>query len=523
MNFRKLCSHIGLGLLGSVAIASPTLAQIPVTGGFADFRDAQIFVPRPGSADPRTVVFTNTEPRRFLIRTTQGNIPLNAIFETTTLPTLSTLPGTLPGIGDRGNISGTLTFRGFTNSGEPGIYSNIPTELNFIITSGNFTSPFIQRYTKYQTAPVTLTETGTVATTSSFTRTTRTRPVVLVQFQPGFSRPESRIVLNTFVPSRAYLNTIIPGVSYRTNFDTTLTGGFVSIPTPPGLNPTGNVTSTPSRTGEIFTRNTITTTTIRDFGGRWGLNTRPPAAIGRGQNTPFLPTTTTFGVFTFNSVPSGFWYDPPMAEAFEFTMNESPQPIGVASRVFPGMMGMQVQDSLFTAISGFPQGIDADDSFTVFVEDVNLGEFGPGQVLRFSDYAAELGDLLINGEGVSSFVVGAIEPGVNPEDPRAFPIKLEFSTPTASFEMRAQGEGIEETTVSAFRLFPEVEQQLMADFQAASPDFGIAQKSQNAALAAVKAVERAVTLDNIPETTPTVTNPTDSVDLSWMMPSSQDN
>lgn len=520
MNFRKLCSQIGLGLLGSVAIATPTLAQdsIPVTGGFADFRDAQIFVPQPGSADPRTVVFTNTEPRRFLIRTTQGNIPLNAIFTTTTLPTLSTLPGTLPDIGDRGNVLGTLTFRGFTNSGEPGIYSNIPTELNFTITSGNFTSPFIQRFTQYQTAPVTLTETGTIATPTSFTRTTRTLPVVLVQFQPGFSRPESRTVLNTFVPSRAYLNTIIPGVSYRTNFNTTLTGGSVSVPTPPGINPTGNVTSTPGQTGEIFTQNTITTNTIPGFGGLRGLNTIPPATIGRGQNTPFLPTTTVVGVFRFTSVPSGFWYDPPMAEAFEFNINESPQPIGVASRVFPGMMGTQVQDSLFTAISGFPQGIDADDSFTVFVEDVNLGEFGPGQVLRFSNYAAELGDLLIDGEGVSSFTVGAIEPGVNPEDPRAFPIKLEFSTPTASFEMRAQGEGIEETVISAFRLFPEVEQQLMADFEATSPNFGIAQQSQEATLAAIKAVESTFTLDNSPETTPTVTHPGDSIDLSWMMP-----
>ncbi|MFP4009752.1 MAG: hypothetical protein ACLFV6_17395, partial [Spirulinaceae cyanobacterium] len=65
---------------------------------------------------------------------------------------------------------------------------------------------------------------------------------------------------------------------------------------------------------------------------------------------------------------------------------------------------------------------------------------------------------------------------------------------------------------------PEVEQQLMADFEATSPNFGIAQQSQEATLAAIKAVESTFTLDNSPETTPTVTHPGDSIDLSWMMP-----
>jgi hypothetical protein len=519
MNSRQLCSQIGLGLMGSVAIATATLAQdsIPVTGGFANFRDAQIFVPVPGSLDPRTVVFSGETPRSFLIRTTQGNIPLNAIFTSTTLPTLNTVPGTLPGIGDRGNVLGSLTFRGFTASGEPGIYSNIPTELNFVVTSGNFTSPFVQSYTQYQTAPTTFTQTGTIATPTSFTTTTRTLPVVLVQFQPGFAFPQSNVVENIFVPARAYLNTIVRGVSYTTNFNTALTSGSVSIPTPPGINPSGSVTATPVQTGEIFTPLTPPSTFIPGFTGLQGLDSIPPATLGRGQITPILPGNIVVGVFTFTSVPSGYWYDPPLAEAFNFTMTESPQPIGIASRVFPGMMGTETQTSLFTAISGFPQGIDADDRFTVAVEDVTLGEFSPGQILRFSDYAAELGDLLQNDKGVASFTISAIDPGVDAADPRAFPIKLEFSTPTASFEMRARGENLEETSMSAFRLFEAVEQQLIADFQTASSDSSIAHFSQEATISAIENVYRTAVWENLTDTNNSTSL---NLDLSWIAPSS---
>ncbi|NEQ34635.1 MAG: hypothetical protein F6K04_27345, partial [Leptolyngbya sp. SIO4C5] len=77
------------------------------------------------------------------------------------------------------------------------------------------------------------------------------------------------------------------------------------------------------------------------------------------------------------------------------------------------------------------------DRFTVIVDDQVLGEFGPGDTLNFSDYAEVLGDRLIEGEGVRQFIITDIEPSVDSDDPRAFPLKIDFSTPTASFEMRA--------------------------------------------------------------------------------------
>lgn len=48
-----------------------------------------------------------------------------------------------------------------------------------------------------------------------------------------------------------------------------------------------------------------------------------------------------------------------------------------------------------------------------------------------------MGDRLIDGEGVTQFQINGIEPGVDSSDPTAFPVRLEYGTPTASFEMRA--------------------------------------------------------------------------------------
>jgi hypothetical protein len=60
-----------------------------------------------------------------------------------------------------------------------------------------------------------------------------------------------------------------------------------------------------------------------------------------------------------------------------------------------GMTGVgQADDSVFTRISGFPIDVDADDTFVVSVDGIVLGEFSPGDTLRFSDYADALGDRL---------------------------------------------------------------------------------------------------------------------------------
>jgi hypothetical protein len=158
---------------------------------------------------------------------------------------------------------------------------------------------------------------------------------------------------------------------------------------------------------------------------------------GGDQFSPILPRFVFIGIFVFTNVPSGRWVDPPMADGFEYEMTARDVPVGTPSRVFPGMTGVgQADDSVFTRISGFPIDVDADDTFVVSVDGIVLGEFSPGDTLRFSDYADALGDRLVDG-GVRKFTISEINPAVNTRDPIAFPLQLDFNTNTASFEMRA--------------------------------------------------------------------------------------
>ncbi|MDA0266689.1 MAG: hypothetical protein O3A14_06930 [Cyanobacteria bacterium] len=158
---------------------------------------------------------------------------------------------------------------------------------------------------------------------------------------------------------------------------------------------------------------------------------------GFDQFSPILPRFIFIGIFVFNNVPSGRWVDPPSADGFEYEMAARDIPVGVPSRVFPGMTGVgQADDSVFTRISGFPINVDADDTFVVSVDGTVLGEFNPGDTLRFTDYAELLGDRLVDG-GVRKFTISEINPAVDSSNPVAFPLQLEFNTNTASFEMRA--------------------------------------------------------------------------------------
>ena len=129
---------------------------------------------------------------------------------------------------------------------------------------------------------------------------------------------------------------------------------------------------------------------------------------GSSQDNPILPDLCdlppiiSLTLFCFDDIPSDQWVDPPMAFGYRYEM---------------------ISDSLFTGILDFPTGFD--NLFTVIAEGTQLpGAFGPGDSVDF-------------GEGVSKFTVTGISPLVDGEQPDAFPIKLAFSTPTASFTMQA--------------------------------------------------------------------------------------
>jgi hypothetical protein len=141
---------------------------------------------------------------------------------------------------------------------------------------------------------------------------------------------------------------------------------------------------------------------------------------GSDPARPVLPTTceasnssSTGTVWTFTAVPKGVWSDPPLAYGYEYSMTSG---------------------SLFTKVLDFPPGFAA--SLTVSVEGVVIGDgYSAGESVVFADHASELGPLLINGVGVQRFEITEVLPWLDENDPLGFPIKLDFDTQTADFEM----------------------------------------------------------------------------------------
>jgi hypothetical protein len=141
----------------------------------------------------------------------------------------------------------------------------------------------------------------------------------------------------------------------------------------------GETTSTDFPTTTGAHRTSKTTTQPNPFVTRIQATNQSPASgcreDGGDQNDPILPSSSpspTPGgggspppgstpaprVFSFDSVPTANWFDPPTATGFQFTMTDG---------------------ALFTAVLDFPTGIDSDNTFTVSVQGVVLGQFGPGQ------------------------------------------------------------------------------------------------------------------------------------------------
>ncbi|MCT7983542.1 hypothetical protein NG796_09555 [Laspinema sp. A4] len=126
---------------------------------------------------------------------------------------------------------------------------------------------------------------------------------------------------------------------------------------------------------------------------------------GSSENNPVLPGGMEDGAFSFVGVVTGAWVDPPVAEGFRYTTTS---------------------DSLFTEIQDFPTGFPT--PFTVSVNGQELGEFGPGDSVDFTQFP---------GGGVKEFTITGLTPLVDPENPIAFPLKVGFDTETADFTMAA--------------------------------------------------------------------------------------
>ena len=131
----------------------------------------------------------------------------------------------------------------------------------------------------------------------------------------------------------------------------------------------------------------------------------PVSEAGSSQNNPILPNSAGGAPFLFNNVSSDKWFDPPLVPSFTYTAQ-------------PG--------TLFSQILDFPTGFSS--PFTVAAAGSALGQFGPGQSVSFAS---------VPGGGVSEFTVSGINPLVDTENQRGFPLRIGFTTPTGSFVMTA--------------------------------------------------------------------------------------
>ncbi|MEG4508296.1 hypothetical protein QUA81_32485 [Microcoleus sp. F6_B4] len=181
----------------------------------------------------------------------------------------------------------------------------------------------------------------------------------------------------------------------------------------------GSVVSQVTKTSQISSLNVLATDQVSSQSTSLNssqvtqVSTQTAAPKGSSQSNSILATLIRNGVFSFLNVQSGNWFDPPTDYGFKYTT---------------------IGDSLFTQILDFPTGFS--NPFSVTVKDILLGtNFTAGQSIDFAKYSAQLGNFLVGGVGVSEFSVTGIN--VDPTNPEAFPIKLEFNTETASFDQEA--------------------------------------------------------------------------------------
>ncbi|HEY1339166.1 MAG TPA: PEP-CTERM sorting domain-containing protein, partial [Bryobacteraceae bacterium] len=120
---------------------------------------------------------------------------------------------------------------------------------------------------------------------------------------------------------------------------------------------------------------------------------------GETQSDPLLPVIDSSGNFIFTDQPSGSWFDPAAALGFQYIAT-------------PG--------TLFTHIM-FPTGFAS--SFNLLDGSNNLlGTFNGGDAYDFVS-------------PVSGFSITGITPAVDPSNPAAFPLFIQFNNPTGSFQM----------------------------------------------------------------------------------------
>jgi hypothetical protein len=121
---------------------------------------------------------------------------------------------------------------------------------------------------------------------------------------------------------------------------------------------------------------------------------------GTWQDRARAPSSSSGNSFEYNSVPSGLWFDSAVVSELRFTADSN---------------------TFFSQIAEFPSGFEP---MTLMVNGNVLGTFTGGQSFNFGAFP---------GGGVSEFVIQGVDTLGEIAGPLGLPLKLAFTTPTASF------------------------------------------------------------------------------------------
>jgi hypothetical protein len=349
----------GLLLAGAI----PVLAQqVPITGGSGRFEGARFMSPttgaifdratdRPlGTTDNRGTFYKNNDVQSAIIRTQLGNIPTNARIETTINPAVNNAFNRPVVVGDRTEIPIRLSFRLPGPNGGSVFFNRLPTMLNATFTEvPTVTGTPIREYISPNYL---FTEVGRVNAANTTAVVRRETDVNVVQYTNG--EPKDLTVVNRRIPGADFTQ-YREGTTYTGDYKFDITGGnagsidttfFTSAqgnqPTPAG-NPSIPRTKNP-KVHFIVLKPEAKPPTEKP--------TADPNYQTYGKTVVYVSTQKIDHPVLGNDVKVAYntGYDNKGSRSNCKCQGEvvliDPQknvyiPIGVPSRVFPGLMGMQ--------------------------------------------------------------------------------------------------------------------------------------------------------------------------------------
>ncbi|NJM48102.1 MAG: hypothetical protein HC860_19600 [Alkalinema sp. RU_4_3] len=235
------------GLL--LACSMPALAQqVPITGGSGRFGGARFMSPTTGAiidrccnqptgtTDNRGTFYQNNNVQSAIIRTQLGNIPTNARIETTINPALNNAFNRPVAVGDRTEIPVRLSFRLPSANGGSVFFNRLPARINATFTEVPTATGTPIR--EYISPNYLFTEVGRVNAPGATAVVRRETDVNVVQYTNG--EPKDITVVNRTIPAADFTQ-YREGTSYTGDYKFDITGGNAgSIDTTIFTNAQGN-------------------------------------------------------------------------------------------------------------------------------------------------------------------------------------------------------------------------------------------------------------------------------------------